>query len=82
MVARSSAEAEYMAMAHTSCELMRVKHFLEELRFEVLPMDMHYENQVAIHITSNHVFMRRLAFVSVLNKELLLLRLCPPAHNF
>ena len=39
VVARSSAKAEYRAMAHTSCELMWIKHLLEELRFIVkLPM--------------------------------------------
>ncbi|GFS40013.1 class I glutamine amidotransferase-like superfamily protein [Actinidia rufa] len=36
VVARSSAEAEYRAMVHTSCELMWMRHLLEELCFEVL----------------------------------------------
>ena len=46
-----------MAMAHTSCELMWVKHFLEELRFKVkLTMDMYCDNHAAAHIASNHVF--------------------------
>ena len=30
VVARSSAEAEYRTMAHTSCKLMWIKHLLEE----------------------------------------------------
>ena len=42
VVARSSAKAEYRAMAHTSCELMWINHLFEELRFIVkLPMTMH-----------------------------------------
>ena len=57
VVARSSEEAEYRAMAHTSCELMWIKHLLEELRFVMkLPMTMHCDNQAAIYIASNPVF--------------------------
>ena len=57
VVARSSAEAEHGAMAHTSCELMWINHLLEELRFVVkLPMTMHCDNQAAIYIASNPVF--------------------------
>ena len=41
-------------MTHTSCELMWVKHLLEELKFVVkVPMTMHCDNQAAIHIASN-----------------------------
>ena len=57
IVARSSAKAEYRAMAHTSYELMWIKHSLEELRFVVkLPMTMHCDNQAAIYIASNPLF--------------------------
>ena len=57
VVARSSAEAEYRAMAHTSCELTWIKHLLEELRFVVkLPMTMHCDNQATIYIASNPMF--------------------------
>ena len=56
MVAQSSAEAEYRAMAHTSSELTWVKHFLE-LRFEVqLYMDIYCDNKVVVHVASNPVF--------------------------
>ena len=34
VVARSSAEAEYRAMALTTCELIWLRHLLQELRFE------------------------------------------------
>ena len=57
VVARSSAEAEYRAMALTSFELMWIKHLLEELKFVVmLPMTMHCDNEASIHIASNLVF--------------------------
>ena len=54
---KKQTEAEYGAMAHTSCEFMWIKHLLEELRFVVkLPMTMHYDNQAAIYIASNFEF--------------------------
>ena len=44
-------------MAHTSCELMWMRHLLEELCFEVkLPMSMYCDNQEFIYIASNPVF--------------------------
>ena len=44
-------------MAHTSCELMWIKHLLEELNFIVkVPMTMNCDNQAAIHIASNPMF--------------------------
>ena len=66
VVARSSAEVEYRAIAHTSCELLWLKHFLEELMFEVpLPMSMYCDNQVVIHIASNPVFHERTKHIDV-----------------
>ncbi|GFZ18297.1 hypothetical protein Acr_27g0000360 [Actinidia rufa] len=57
---------KYKAMTHTSCDLMWVKHFLEELRFEVqLPMDMYCDNQVIVHIASNPVFHERTKHIKV-----------------
>lgn len=41
VVARSSAEAEYRAMAHTACELIWLKTLLSELGVEVVSS---YEN--------------------------------------
>ena len=66
MVAGSSAETKYRSMAHSSYELMWVKHFWEELRFEVkLPMDMYCDNQITFHISSNPVFHERTKHVEV-----------------
>ena len=45
------------AMAQTSCELMWIKHLLEELKFVVkVSMTMHCDNQATIHIASNPMF--------------------------
>ena len=44
-------------MAQTSCELIWIKHLLEELKFVVkVSMTMHCENQATIHIASNPMF--------------------------
>ena len=48
-VSRSSAKAEYRAMAHTTCEMMWVKSLLWELRFSVdYPMSIYCDNQATI----------------------------------
>ncbi|XP_058217335.1 uncharacterized mitochondrial protein AtMg00810-like [Rhododendron vialii] len=60
MVVRSSAEAEYHAMDYTTCEVVWLRSFLEELGFQVqLPIPMYCDNQAAIHIASNLVFHER-----------------------
>ena len=66
IVARSSAEAEYRAMAHTSCELKWIKYLLEELRFVVKqPMTIHCDNQAAIYIASNPMFHEQTKHIEV-----------------
>ncbi|KAL0289693.1 UNVERIFIED_CONTAM: protein ARABIDILLO 2 [Sesamum angustifolium] len=56
-VARSSAEAEYRAMAHTTSEILWLKNLLKELGFMYDdPVPMHCDNQTAIHIASNPIF--------------------------
>ena len=53
-------------MADTSCDLMWLKHFLEELMFEVqLTMSMYYDNQIVIRIASNPVFHGRTKHIEV-----------------
>ncbi|KAK4390013.1 Retrovirus-related Pol polyprotein from transposon RE2 [Sesamum angolense] len=60
-VARSSAEAEYRAMAHTTSEILWLKNLLKELGFMYDdPVPMHCDNQAAIHIASNPISMRGL----------------------
>jgi hypothetical protein len=66
VVARSSAEAEYRAMAHTTCEVVWLRSFLEEIGFSVqLPMQLYCDNQAAIHIASNPVFHERTKHIEV-----------------
>jgi Reverse transcriptase (RNA-dependent DNA polymerase) len=56
VVARSSAEAEYRAMASTTSELIWIKQLLEELNFKThKPMKMFCDNNAARHIASNAV---------------------------
>ena len=60
VVARSSVEVEYRAMALAICELIWLKHLLQELRFRKdEQMKLIYDNQAALHITSNPVFHER-----------------------
>lgn len=60
VVARSSAEAEYRAMAHTACEMLWVKSLLQEMGFSSSkPMKIDCDNQAAMYIASNPVFHER-----------------------
>ena len=53
-------------MTHKSCELIWIKHLLEELKFVVkLPITMHCDNQVAIYIASNPVFHKQTKHIEV-----------------
>ena len=57
VVARSSAEAEYRALALATCELVWLKHLLQALRFgKDEQMKLICDNQAALHISSNPVF--------------------------
>ena len=57
VVSRSSAEAEYIAITHTTCEMVWLKNLLMEFGFK-LPgaMPMHCDNQSVIYIAQNPVF--------------------------
>ncbi|XP_048504111.1 uncharacterized mitochondrial protein AtMg00810-like [Beta vulgaris subsp. vulgaris] len=56
VVARSSAEAEYRAMALTACEVTWVSQLLKELGLKNLPPTvMHCDNKAALSIAANPV---------------------------
>ena len=66
VVARSSVEAEYRAMALATCELIWLKHLLQELRFwKDEQIKLICDNQVALHISSNPVFHERTKHIEV-----------------
>ena len=77
-MSRSSAEAEYRVMAHTTCEIVWLKNLQIELGFrQTGPMPMHCDNQSVIYITQNPVFHERIKHIEIdchfvrdaLNKE-------------
>ncbi|GKV02885.1 hypothetical protein SLEP1_g15266 [Rubroshorea leprosula] len=59
-ISRSSVEAEYRAMASTVSELLWLKGLLKTLGVDTSqPMQLHCDNQAAIHIATNLVFHER-----------------------
>uniref|UniRef100_A0A5B6ZV70 Integrase catalytic domain-containing protein n=1 Tax=Davidia involucrata TaxID=16924 RepID=A0A5B6ZV70_DAVIN len=66
VVARSSAEAEYRAMAHTACEITWLRTLLQEFGFPARdPTPLYCDNQAAIHIASNPVFHERTKHIEI-----------------
>lgn len=66
VVARSSAEAEFRAVAHGICEVLWIKQLLEELKTtSPLPMKVFCDNKAAIAIAHNPVLHDRTKHVEV-----------------
>ena len=66
VVVRSSAEAEYRAMTLATCELIWLKHLLQELRFgKEEQIKFICDNQAVLHISSNLVFHERTKHIEV-----------------
>ena len=66
VVARSSAEAEYRAMAHTASEILWVCSLLRDLGIDVpTSMQMFCDNQAAIFIANNPIFHERTKHIEV-----------------
>jgi len=65
-ISRSSVEAEYRAMAHTTCEMMWLKNLLLKFGFRHLgPMPMFCDNQPAIYIAQNQELHERTKHIEV-----------------
>lgn len=66
VVARSSAEAEFRAVALGICEILWIKRLLEELRLRIkLPMKAYCDNKSAILIAHNPVLHERTKHIEI-----------------
>jgi hypothetical protein len=66
VVARSSAETEYRAIASTASELIWIKQLLTDIGMSVSqPMKMYFDNQAARHIALNPIFHERTKHIEV-----------------
>jgi len=66
VVARFSAEAEYRAMTHTTCELICIQSLFSEMGVIYnKPMVMYCDNWATMYITNNLVFYERTKHIKV-----------------
>jgi len=66
VVSRSSAEAEYRAMAHGTCELIWIRSLLMELGFPVAESSaLHCDNKSVIMLASDSVLHKRSKHIEV-----------------
>ena len=65
-MSRSSAESEYRAVAQSASEIIWIYQLLDEVGLKTLvPAKLWCDNQVALHIASNHVFHERTKHIEI-----------------
>lgn len=65
-VSRSSAEAEYRAMATTCCEVTWIRYLLADLEVShVQPVQLYCDNKAALHIAANPIFHERTKHIEI-----------------
>jgi len=83
-VSRSSAEAEYHAMANTCLELVWLRYLLHDLKVSCnLPAQLFCDNQAALHIAANPVFHERTKHIEIdyhIVREKLQTRIISPSY--
>ncbi|KAF5481752.1 hypothetical protein F2P56_002381 [Juglans regia] len=64
-ISRSSAETEYRALANTSCEIIWLKNLLQDFNTShPRPALLYCNNQAAIHLTKNSMFLKEQSTLS------------------
>ena len=65
MVALSTIEAEYIAVAHAYKEAIWLKRLLKEFKMKQYMIKMNYDSQSALHLTKNSVFHSRMKYINI-----------------
>jgi len=65
-ISRGSSEAEYRALAITTCELQWLSYLLQDLHLPLSqPATLYYDNKSALQIASNQVFHERTKHIKI-----------------